>query len=142
MAFKLENIWYAVIIMSVISGLMTTFLGFMLVNYGVSGDTSKLGALSNNIVASYTTSADMQSKFQNGPVSSTDATNQMIQGGYTSIRSNPYTMATYVLNTTTTIAQDSGLGIDKIFSAALTAMLFAAIGWGLVYLVMRFVVLR
>ena len=138
MAFKLENIWFAIILMTVGATVLFSFLGFMLSNYGVSGDTSKLGSISNYLKASYEPSLDMKSKLQGQDISGTDAVNQMVQGGYTAARNNPYTLATIGLNATGTIIESSGLGINPVFYWAFGILLTVSIGWGIIYLVMRY----
>jgi hypothetical protein len=138
MAFKLENLWFAAIIMIVCVTVVTSFYGFMLSNYNVVGDQTKLGKITDSLKGIYDPSLDIKSKIQGQDITGTDAVNQMVQGGYTAARNNPFAVATIGLNATQTIIKESDLGVNPIFYWAFGIILATAIGWAVIYLIMRY----
>ena len=100
MAFKLENVWYAPLMMIVALTVVLSFLGWSLSSYGVQGDTTKLGSISTSLSSIYGTELSMKEQIQGNLITSGDAVNNMVSGAYTAARNNPFTAATIALNAT------------------------------------------
>lgn len=139
MAFKLENLWYAAVMIVVSLTVILAFYGNMLSNYSITGDTSKFGKVSTSLKGIYDPGLDMKSQIQGGTISSGDAVNNMVSGGYTAIRNNPFTVGSTALNVTGTIIQESELGINPIFYWAAALLLMTTIAFGIIYMVFRYI---
>ena len=138
MAFKLENVWYAPLMMIVALTVVLSFLGWSLSSYGVQGDTTKLGSISTSLSSIYGTELSMKEQIQGNLITSGDAVNNMVSGAYTAARNNPFTAATIALNATQMMIQETNLGINPIFYWAFGIVLTVSIVWALIYLVMRY----
>lgn len=138
MSFKLEAIFIALIVFTMVFQVGLDFYTENLSNYNVSGDTSKFGSLSNTLKGSYDAQQqDMKSKITGGTVSDSNAVDDMVKGGYTAGRVNVFAAGVTALNATNIIAKETGL-IPTIYTWALGAFITISVIWGLIYLIMRF----
>lgn len=108
------------------------FLGDGLSNYNVDADTSStFGKMSNDIKQIYDYQDSMKEQIQGGVVTDSDAVDQMLRGGYTSIRGNPFDAVSVAGNASMNLAKETGfLPADIIFFLMTTMailLLFAII---------------
>lgn len=138
MAFKIENVFFAVFILILVMTFGVDFIGKTMSTYNVVGDTSKMGVVSNTLKNAYDPELDMKNKIQGDIVSADNSVNDMVKAGYTTVRNNPFTMTSMALNATGTIVMESGLIDNSVFFFVLSSMLVVAVIFAIIYLIMRF----
>lgn len=139
MAFKIENLFFALFAFVLVMGFGYTIYSENLIQYDVSGDASKLGAISNELKQSYSNEVlDMKGKLVGEATSSTDAVDNMVKAGYTASRNNPFKVGERVLNITDSILKESTLVKNDTLQWVLISFLTIAIITWLIYLIMRF----
>ena len=136
-AIKLENILIGTAFMSLIFVLFFGVYGEVLFTYNVSGDSTSFGKIGNNLKQTYELTDDMKTKIGSGPISDTNAVDEMVRGGYTGIRTNPFTAVTFVSNVTQTVAIETGYINPEIVKWTIYSLItITAIL--IIYLIMRF----
>jgi len=109
--------------------------------YNVDVDTSSsFGRISSNIQQLYGYSLDTKDKLTGGQVSDTDAVNEIIAGGYTGIRTNPFKSLAIATNVTQTLVTETTMSgmispyIIQFIILTLTILVIFAI----MYFIFRF----
>lgn len=141
MAFKLENIWFAIAFMVVGITVVLAFYNETTANYGIPSDNSSLSKINTKLNEIYSPSLDMKSKIQGGEVTSDDAVNNMMYGGYTAVRNNPFTVAAIGLNATNIMVNEASPmlgGINGIFVIAIGTIIVVSIAFAILYMLFRY----
>lgn len=137
MRFKLENIWIALGLMTLVFFVGNDLLGKSLTTYGITGDSSAFGELSNSLVSSYSSDEkSMKDTVGTGAVDATNGFNEITANGYTVIRNNPYSTFSRGMNVTNTIITKSGI-ISPIFVQVFGTIVGILVTFAVIYLIFR-----
>ena len=134
---KLESFFIGAALFSLVFTLGLSVYAENLSNYGVSADDSKFGKVTIQLKSVYDETDDMVDRLQGEAVTDQDAVDEMVRGGYTSIRSNPFTVASIATNATMQIAKESGF-IHGAVIKWLTTVLVILVVFAIIAIVFRF----
>lgn len=128
---KLEMMFIGALFLGLIMITGSTIIGEGLSRYNVESDTTTtFGRVSYSLKSVYDYQDSMKENIQGGDVTDQDAVDQMLAGGYTSIRNQPFNALTAATNTTMILAMESGFisaDIIGFFIAVISILVLFAI---------------
>lgn len=135
---KLEMIFVAVTLFAVvfIAGLNIYTEGATTYSVDTSAD-GVLGRVTENSNRIYELQDNMKDDLQGGTVTDEDAVDEMIKGGYTSIRNNPFSVLTAGFNATITILEEIPY-VEDVWVGTFLIVMTALLIFGIIALVFRF----
>lgn len=140
---KLENFIIGTVMFGVVFVVLYGTGGFyseFLTKYDVEIDNNDaFGKVAESIKTSdiMTVSDDINDKISGGTVSDEDALDEMVAGGYKSIKQNPYTVLKMAGNATTTITKETGI-VNPNLTKLLITILTVLVSFAIIYLIFRF----
>ena len=128
---KLEMMFIGALIFGLVFVVGLGIYGEGLSEYDVSVDTnSTFGQMTHNLKRIYDIQDSTKDQIQGGEVTDADAVDEMIKGGYTGVRSNPFTALTVAANASMTLGKETGFvsaPIIGFFMAVLSILVLFAI---------------
>lgn len=104
--------------------------------YNVSVDDDSFGATTTSMANIYSESDTIRENLQEQEVSDTDSIDEMVRGGYTSVRTPPFVVLSAGLNITNQIAKETGWINPSIITFVSTSFL-VVLCFALIYLIFR-----
>jgi len=121
---KIEMMFIGVLLFGLVWILCLNIYADGLSNYNVDVDTdSTFGKMGSNLKQIYDIQDSMKTQIEGGEVSDEDAVDEMIKGGYTSIRSGPFSALKVATNATMVLAQETGFISSPIISFFMAVMI-------------------
>jgi hypothetical protein len=135
---KLEMAFIGALLFGLVFVAGLNLYGEGLSKYNKDIDTSStFGKMSYNLQGVYDFQQDSKDKLQGGIVTDESAVDEMVKGGYTGIRANPFFAMSVAANATQTLAQETGYVSPEILGWAM-AVLSILIVFSIMALVFRF----
>lgn len=135
---KLENIFIGAVLFGLVFITGLQIYGEGLSRYDVEADTdSTFGKMSYNLKAIYDYQDDVKEKIQGGKVTDAQAVDEMVKGGYTGIRNNPFTAIEVATNATMTLAQETGYVSPELVGFFMTVFSLLVV-FAIIQLIFRF----
>lgn len=107
---KIEMMMIGAILFSLVIVLGTGIYGQMLSNYNVSVDTSNtFGKLSYTAKDLYQYDSNMRSNIQGGAVTDANAVDEMLEGGYSAVKTNPFGALGVAANSTEILLKEKDM---------------------------------
>jgi len=105
---KIEYMMIGAVLFGLVFVLGTSIYGNTLSKYDVDIDTSTTwGQMGSNAKQIYDYDKDMRGSIQGGTVTETNAVDDMIEGGYSAIKNNPYSAISVAGNATYTLMKQA-----------------------------------
>lgn len=128
---KLEMMFIGALFLGLVMITGSAVIGEGLSRYNVESDTTTtFGKVSYSLKNVYDYQDSMKENIQGGDVTDQNAVDQMLAGGYTSIRNQPFNALTAATNTTMLLAMESGFvnaNIIGFFIAVISILVLFAI---------------
>jgi len=135
---KLEMAFIGALLFGLIFVTGLNLYGEGLSNYDKDIDTSSTwGKMSYNLKGVYDFQNDAKDKLQGGVVTDESAVDEMVKGGYTGIRANPFFAMSVAANATQTLAQETGYISPEVLSWGMAVFSILVI-FSIIALVFRF----
>lgn len=107
---KIEMMIIGAVLFGLVFVLGVGFYGEMLSNYDVDVDTSStFGKISYNAKQIYDYESSMRNDIQGGAVTDTNAVDDMVEGGYSAIKNNPFGALGIAANATETLMMEKDM---------------------------------
>lgn len=135
---KLEMMFIGVLIFGVIFAVGLNIYSEALSSYNVEDNTdSTFGKMKTNLRAVYEYQDDMKGKIQGDDVTSDDAVDDMVKGGYSSVRVMPFQTISTAANATMILGSELGF-VDPLWMGFFLTILSILVITAIIALIFRF----